>query len=148
MKTYICLSAIVVAILPGCGIDLETSRNPEYAFERTFGTKPPPAVGALQGEISGFRDWGTCYLRFKCFQSYFYTLAGTSFNTIPRNDFVAETSNAGISGPTPVWWTPLPAVGGVFLKSTTFHPTFSRGTAFASYDPATGVAHFYWNGSD
>lgn len=125
-------------LLAGCG-DLEEYGSPGDVFEATFGVKPGPSI---QGDNS------TCHLRFRSPLPQLNGLLGASFTKLTADEFASKTSGAGISGPTPAWWTPLAGSPTVFLESGAFHPGFTQGRAFVSYDPSSQVAHLYWDGVD
>ena len=74
-------------------------------------------------------------------------LAGSSFGAITQAEFTSRTTNAGIIGPTPAWWAPQSLLH-VFYSSTGFHPSFSRGSAYYSFDSASQLVCFYWDGID
>ena len=138
------LAALLIPL--GCG-DLEAFPGPEYAFEATFGTFPGPTITTLVGEGRAFRDSGHVYLKFQVPQATFRTMIGGGFTPLSADAFARKTTGGAISGPSPPWWTPLPG-STVLLESTSFHPTFSGGEAFAAYDPATSTACLYWSGID
>ena len=134
-------------LLSGCG-DLEEYGSPGDVFEATFGVKPGPSIQGLQAEGRAFRDSSTCYLRFRSPLPQLNGLLGASFTKLTADEFASKTPGAGISGPTPAWWTPLAGSPTVFLESGAFHPGFTQGRAFVSYDPSSQVAHLYWDGID
>jgi len=142
------LAIVAMLGLGGCGSDISTVHDAEFTFEQTFGSKPSPAISKLQGGCSAFRDSGHCYLRFQCPRKEFNRLRPASFTDMTKGAFSTEITNAGITGPIPLWWTPLSGTSNEFWSSSAFHPTFFRGDALASYNDATQTAHFYWDGWD
>jgi len=144
-----CRLCILLMIICSAGcVDISKYPTPESTYEVTFGTLPPTTISGLQGEGSAFRDSGYAYLKFKVSQKVLMTLIGSSFAPISRTQFSSRTSNGAIKGPTPRWWTPLAGKPTLFMESKAFHPSFSSGEAFLSYDAATQVVCFYWDGSD
>jgi hypothetical protein len=139
--------ALVSIMAAGCG-NLEEYSTPTEVFEATFGAKPGPTVRGLQAYGRAFRDNSMCCLRFQVPRSQLNALLGTSFTTLTGDEFAARISNAGISGPIPVWWKPLAGTSTVFLESGAFPPGFTQSQALVSYDPTSRTAHVYWDGSD
>src|SRR5215813_2068655 len=105
----------------GCG-KLEEYPNPKSVYNATFGMAPSAQVANLQAYGTSFRDSGHCYLRFNAPYSFLQTLVGTRFTEVSAASFVESTSNAGITGPTPSWWTPPTNSTSKFFSSTNFHP--------------------------
>ena len=93
-------------------------------------------------------DGSACYLRFKTSRARLNGLIGPSFEPIAADPFESNISGAGIAGPTPPWWKPPAGTPIVFLRSSGFHPGFTRGQALVSYDPASQVTHVYPDGLD
>lgn len=133
--------------LLGCG-DPEEHASLAYVFEATFGVKPSSAIQGLQAHGRAFGDNSACYLRFRVSRAQLNGLLGPSFVPITAAQFESNISGAGIAGPTPPLWTPLAGTPTVFLLSSGFHPGFSQSQALVSYDPASQVAHVYWDGLD
>lgn len=139
---------LLIVMLSGCGKFVESFDDSGFTFSTTFGEEPSSKIESLKGEGEAFRDSGHCYLRFKCDRSEFDRLVGTNFSSISIAEFSRKTSNAGITGPTPSWWTPTSNTSADFMESESFHRGFSRGQAFASFDKKTSIAWIYWDGSD
>jgi len=135
-------------LFSGCTGNLEDYPDSSSVFHATFGSSPPKSVTNLQASGRAFRDSSTCYLRFNASYGTVQTLIGSSFSEITPTAFATNTSNAGISGPTPGWWKPAPNPTTKFYTSSAFHPSFFSGTAYLTYDSANQLAHFYWDGID
>ena len=141
-------TAASIFLLTGCDGKLEEYPDAKSVFRATFGATPPKEVTELHASGRAFRDSSSCYL---CFDAPFTTvqsLAGSTFAEITPESFTSHTSDAGISGPTPPWWTPPLAPTSKFYSSTGFHPSFSTGQAYFAYDSATKLTYFYWDGID
>ena len=141
------IAAGLALSLSGCG-DPEEYASPAEVFEATFGVKPPPAILGLQAYGRAFGDNSTCYLRFRTSRAQLNGLIGPTFVPITAAQFASDISGAGIAGPIPPWWKPMAGAPTVFLRSGGFHPGFTQGQALVSYDPASQVAHVYWDGLD
>lgn len=146
-RSAVLAAACMASAIVGCG-DLEEYGTYADVFQATFGTRPPPAIRGLRAYGRAFGDNSTCYLRFMTPRAQLDGLIGPGFAPITADEFESSISGAGIAGPTPPWWKPLAGTPTVFLRSGGFHPGFSRGRALVSYDPASGVAHVYWDGLD
>lgn len=140
--------AIILAGWERLGNSIERFPSPEECYRVTFGMGPGHSVSGLQGEGRAFRDSGHCYLRFRITEPDLTSLLGGQFRTIAREEFIAETAGAALFGPAPAWWTPLSGKPTTFMRSEGFHPSFSRGRAFLSYDAGTQIVHLYWDGLD
>ncbi len=138
---------IMILCASGC-VDIEKIHSGDSCYEATFGTSPPTTISSLHGEGRAFRDSGHAYLKFEVPKKVLMALIGSHFSPITRTEFTDRTSNAGITGPTPTWWTPFAGSPSLFMESNTFHPTFFSGEAFLSYDVTTQVVCFYWDGVD
>lgn len=144
-------SAIVAAVsllLISCGGPIDEFPDAQSTFEATFDSKPSKAITALMGEGSAYGDSSHCYLRFNAPNSTVVALVGSSFAAITQAEFASRTTNAGIIGPTPAWWAPPVTPSTTFYSSTGFHPSFSRGSAYYSFDSASQLVCFYWDGVD
>ena len=132
-KIKLLLLLILTAVF-GCA---ELERNPDAGsvFQATFKSNPPQDVTDLQGFEIGFRDNSTNYLRFNAPPSTVKRLVGNTFAPT-----TAATFKAGISGQTPPWWRPTANSTTKYYSSTGFHPTFSSGDAYYSYDSNSAVS--------
>ena len=140
IKTKLLL--LLLATVFGCA-DLDRYPDGESVFHATFNSLPPQDVTELQGDGHAFRDNSTNYLRFNAPPSTVKRLVGNTFAPT-----TAATFKAGISGQTPPWWRPTANSTTTFYSSTGFHPTFSSGNAYYSYDSDAQLVHLYWDGWD
>ena len=136
------LLLLVLTVIVGCK-DLDRYPDAESVFHATFNSLPPQKVTGLQGDGHAFRDNSTNYLRFNAPPSTVRLLVGNTFGPT-----TVATFKAGISGQTPVWWRPTANSTTKYYSSTGFHPTFSSGDAYYSYDSNSQLAHLYWDGWD
>lgn len=141
-------TAFLLAGWESLGISIERFASPQECYRVTFGMEPGPAVSDLQGQGRAYRDSGHCYLRFRVPKPVLTSLLDGEFRTIDRDEFITWTEGAALFGPTPVWWSPLADSPSVFMRSETFHPSFSQGEAFLSYDDDAQIVHLYWAGLD
>jgi len=136
------LLSLLLAVAVGCG-DLDRYPNAESVFQATFNSNPPQDVTGLQGDGHEFRNNSTNYLQFNAPPSTVKRLVGNTFGPT-----TAATFRAGTSGQTPSWWRPTANSTTKFYSSTGFHPTFSSGNAYYSYDSNAQLVHLYWDGLD
>lgn len=122
--------------------------SPSDCFQATFGSNPTPAIAGLQGVGNEFRDSGYVYLTFRASLPTLKGLLGKNFHPVTRPHFVNSISDASLTGPAPPWWTPAASPTARFMASTSFHPSFSSGQSYASYDPKTQTVFLYWDGVD
>ena len=138
----------LIAIAIGCDMNIDSYPDSESVFRETFNSPAPQSVTNLNGVGFAFGDNSANYLRFNTRLSTANKLMGTTFVPITAKTFLDETSNAGITGPTPLWWKPATNATTKFYSSTGFHPTFSSGQAYYSYDSNSQTIHVYWDGLD
>ena len=136
------LLLLVLTVIVGCK-DLDHYPDAESVFHATFNSLPPQKVTGLQGDGHAFRDNSTNYLRFNAPPSTVRLLVGNTFGPT-----TVATFKAGISGQTPAWWRLTANSTTKYYSSTGFHPTFSSGDAYYSYDSNSQLAYLYWNGWD
>ena len=136
------LLLLLLATVCSCA-DLDRYPDAESVFQATFNSLPPKDVTGLQGDGHAFRDNSTNYLRFNAPPSTVQRLVGKTFAPT-----TAATFRDGISRKLPPWWKPTANSMTKFYSSPGFHPTFSSGDAFYSYDSNAQLVHLYWNGLD
>ena len=136
------LLLLLLATVCSCA-DLDRYPDAESVFQTTFNSLPPKDVTGLQGDGHAFRDNSTNYLRFNAPPATVKRLVGNTFALT-----TAATFKDGISGQTPTWWRPTASSTTKFYSSTGFHPTFSSGDAYYSYDTNAQLVHLYWDGWD
>ena len=136
------LLLLVLTVIVGCK-DLDRYPDAESVFHATFNSLPPQKVTGLQGDGHAFKDNSTNYLRFNAPPSTVRLLVENTFGPT-----TVATFKAGISRQTPAWWRPTANSTTKYYSSTGFHPTFSSGDAYYSYDSNSQLAHLYWDGWD
>ena len=136
------LLLLLLATVCSCA-DLDRYPDAESVFQTTFNSLPPKDVTGLQGDGHAFRDNSTNYLRFNAPPATVKRLVGNTFAPT-----TAATFKAGISGQTPTWWRPTANSTTKYYSSTGFHPAFSSGDGYYSYDSNAQLIHLYWDGWD
>ena len=104
--TIVGLSLTLIAIAIGCDMNIDSYPDSESVFRATFNSPVPQGISNLNGAGFAFGDNSANYLRFNAPLSTANNLMGTTFVPITAKAFLNETSDAGITGPTPPWWKP------------------------------------------
>ena len=144
MKLLACCCVLLSLLsLSGCGNpdNLSKIASAPKCFKEVFQRQPPPSVLNLQGEGTQYRS-ADIYLRFQASKPALMTLIGTRTHFISRKRFIDEVGNAGDP---PAWWKPLSGKPTLFITSSTslYDPSYSKGNAYLTYDPATQIVCVY-----
>lgn len=129
---------VVVVFLTGRGF------YAPLVYREEFHEPPTSDVRELTGYKFGIADGANCYLRFIARpESVAHLVAKAKFQPTTEGEFRFRTEDHGIP---PHSWSPFRGKPTQFYVSKDFDRSFPSSTAYLSYDPATGVVHFAWEG--